>query len=185
MNPYEIKDINEREKILTDLCEADREDLLAQERLAILKKRYAPVVGKNAVRPDLFMQAWMNIHIESRESSFLFSKKSRTKHLVNYLKALWILRDDGAVNEPVSQALKDEWADFAERLVDTYLKDGNFDRVVFGMMKMPESKLQKKIETEIDTVTKDYPAHLGFEIACRPFREVVLTVYRRRVGLEV
>lgn len=185
MNPYDIKNINEREQILTELCEADREDLLARERLEILQKRFAPATGKMSVRPDLFMQAWMNIHIESKESSIFFGKKSRTKHLVKYLKTLCVLREDGEVNEPVPQALKDEWNDFAECLMDSYLKDGNFNRALFGLMKISGDKLQEKIETEIDTVTRDYPAGLGFENACRTFRDVVLAVYRRRVGLEV
>ena len=107
---YDIKDIDTREKILTEMLEANAGDRNDRRRLELLRKRYPSNERTGAKRKDTFVAAWMGLLIDGRLGTNFLNRKKRARDIRQYFTTLCVL------NEEVDEVLLEEWHQFDERL---------------------------------------------------------------------
>jgi hypothetical protein len=168
---YEIKDIDDRETLLNEVLNNNPSSPDDLRRKEILRQRYRePSVKGN--RKDFFMEAWMFLVIDGKTSFNFFNKKFLTKRFMNDYIQLGI--DLG--NEP-DRFLLDEWNDFADLLIRANSSDKSYGSLAFGMMKMSDKNLSKKMAEEINEATLYIPEEIGISDALQPLRSIMIRKY--------
>ncbi len=171
---YEIKDIDEREKILRKIISdaQDSSEILAQNkrRLEILLKRY-PEKTSMGIRKDNFIAAWMNMLITGRLGINFINKGRVKKEVTGYLKDLCILdfsQDDILISE---------WEDFARLWIRSCVEDKTYDSTIFGLIKLTDKNLALKIAGDILDISFFIPLKFGYQEDCKAFRDVLKKTY--------
>ncbi|MBP3240647.1 MAG: hypothetical protein J6M92_08885 [Oribacterium sp.] len=167
---YEIKDINERERILKKLISesSDGEEGLSQNkrRLEILLKRY-PETTIKGTRKDNFIAAWMNLLITGRMGINFLNQGRIKKEVMGYLKDLCIL------DFPLDDILIAEWEDFAGYWIKSCIEDKTYDSTIFGIIRLSDKNLAMKIVSDMIDMSYNIPGKFGLESYCEPFRAVL------------
>lgn len=167
---YEIKDINERHRVLLDILKTQNktsDDIL---RLEVLEFRF----GKNiaAKRADRFMRGWINAKTLSTERISFFNKKRIEKEFRNCLKDLAVL--DYARND----VLRGEWKSFSEEFILSCINSHSYKQIAIGVGHVSDKNVAMRIAGDIDSITKKLPASFSLEEECKELHEIMVKTYR-------
>ena len=168
---YDIKDIDEREALLLQVLNDHPESKEDQRRLLLRRKRYPDKKLPNGVRKDNFIPSWMTILIEGRTNLHFYNRRRIEQEIRRCFTALCVLED---TPDPV---LLNEWRQFAHLWITTCVNDRNYQATAFGMFRMKDQTLARKIAAEINEVTRVIPAKFGIEKEVGPFREIMRHAY--------
>lgn len=168
---YDIEDIDTREKILTEMLEANAGDRNDRRRLELLRKRYPANERTGAKRKDAFVAAWMGLLIDGRLGTNFLNRKKRERDIRQYFTTLCVL------DEEVDAILLEEWRQFARFWIESCAGDRSYDSTAFGLFRLGDERLGKKIAAEIYEVTSTIPARFGLEEELRAFRRVMKESY--------
>lgn len=167
---YEIEDAELREKLLLARLEANADDPADQRRLMLFQKRY-PKSRLGQPRKDGFVAAWMGLLIEGRLGTNFLNRKKQAKEIRRCLTELCVLE------EPFDAVLEEEWRQFAALWIRTCIGDHSYGSTVFGLFRLGDERIGKKIAAEIHEVTALIPARFGLEAELRDFRRVMEESY--------
>lgn len=143
-------------------------------RLEILIKRY-PYNKSGSERHDAFLAAWMNILITGRIGINFLNRNRVKKELTGYLRDLCILdftKDDILISE---------WEDFSKLWITSCIKDKNYDSTIFGLIRLSDKNLARKIAFDIIEVTYSIPLKFGYEKQCEGLRNILKDSYFRLI----
>lgn len=162
-----------------------------EKRLSVLYERYpslqdhplreSKAFRKNPVIVDRYMYGWMNILIAGRTGIHFWNRKAVKKELE---KLLDIFVPDGKTKEQaeLSQLRRREIECFALLWLENCVKDKSYGSTVFGMIRMSDESLSRKMAEEVGEVLLFIPAAVGLEEKVRPVREVFLELYFRKIN---
>lgn len=162
-----------------------------EKRLSVLYERYpslqdrplreSKAFQKNPVIVDRYMYSWMNILIAGRTGIHFWNRKAVKKELE---KLLDVFVPDGKRKEQaeLSQLRRREIECFALLWLESCVKDKSYASTVFGMIRMSDESLSRKMAEEIGEVLLFIPAAVGLEEKARPVKEVFLELYFRKIN---
>lgn len=162
-----------------------------EKRLSVLYERYpslqdiplreSKAFQKNPVIVDRYMYGWMNILIAGRTGIHFWNRKAVKKELE---KLLDVFVPDGKRKEQaeLSQLRRREIECFALLWLENCVKDKSYGSTVFGMIRMSDESLSRKMAEEIGEVLLFIPAAVGLEEKARPVKEVFLELYFRKIN---
>lgn len=167
---YEIKDINERHRVLLDMLKkqsTSNDDVL---RLEMLEFRF----GKNIAdkRADRFMRGWINAKTLSTEHISFFNKKRIEKEFRDCLKDLAVLeytRND---------ILHKEWQNFSEEFILSCINSHSYKQIAIGVGHVSDKNVAMRIAGDIDAITKKLPASFSLEEECKELHEIMVETYQ-------
>lgn len=168
---YEIEDIDLREQLLLFRLEANAGDREDQRRLTLLRKRYPSGSRPGKARKDGFVAAWMGLLIEGRLGTNFLNRKRQEKEIRRCLTELCVL------DESFDAVLEAEWRQFAALWIRTCIGDHSYGSTVFGLFRLGDERIGKKIASEIYEVTTLIPARFGLRDALDDFRRVMKECY--------
>lgn len=168
---YEIKDIDEREKLLTEMIDANAGDPGDRRRLEILRKRYPANERTGGKRKDNFVAAWMELLIDGRLGTNFLNRKKRERDIRKHFTTLCVL------DEEADSLLLEEWRQFAKLWIETCAGDRTYDSTAFGLFRLGDERLGKKIASEINEVTGLIPARFGLREELSIFRRIMKETY--------
>ncbi len=145
-----------------------------KRRLEILLRRY-PAAQKNHPRIDRFTAAWMDLLIDSRIGINFLNKGRVEKDVTRCLKDLLVIDFD------TDDILCLEWTNFAEFWIKSCVNDRTYDSTAFGLLRLSDSRLGKKIASEIIAVTYTLPARFGYLEACSPLRDIFKATFLKMI----
>ena len=169
----------------------DEEKREEEKRLSVLYERYpslqdrplreSKAFQKNPVIVDRYMYSWMNILIAGRTGIHFWNRRAVKKELD---KLLDIFVPDGKTKEQaeLSQLRRREIECFALLWLENCVKDKSYGSTVFGMIRMSDESLSRKMAEEIGEVLLFIPAAVGLEEKARPVKEVFLELYFRKIN---
>lgn len=167
------------------------EKRVEEKRLSVLYERYpslqdhpfreSKAFQKNPVIVDRYMYSWMNILIAGRTGIHFWNRKAVKKELE---KLLDIFAPDRGkeVGEELSRLRRREIECFALLWIESCVKDKSYASTVFGMIRMSDESLSRKMAEEIGEVLLFIPAVVGLEEKARPVKEVFLELYFRKIN---
>lgn len=132
---------------------------------------------------DGFLHAWTMIKASSSAGVSFFQKKRLIRELESYLKDFCLL-DYTPENEMEADVLAEEWSDFARYFISSCVGSKGYCSTLFGFVPIKDSTVAEKIAAEIDVVTKEYPAKLGYEDAFVPLRNIIKDTYQEMIQME-
>ena len=162
-----------------------------EKRLSVLYERYPSLQAhplreskafqKNPVIVDRYMYGWMNILIAGRTGIHFWNRRAVKKELD---KLLDIFVPDGKMEgqAELSQLRRREIECFALLWLENCVKDKSYGSTVFGMIRMSDESLSRKMAEEIGEVLLFIPAAVGLEEKARPVKEVFLELYFRKIN---
>ena len=162
-----------------------------EKRLSVLYERYpslqdrplreSKAFQKNPVIVDRYMYSWMNILIAGRTGIHFWNRRAVKKELD---KLLDIFVSDGKMEgqAELSQLRRREIECFALLWLENCVKDKSYGSTVFGMIRMSDESLSRKMAEEIGEVLLFIPAAVGLEEKARPVKEVFLELYFRKIN---
>lgn len=162
-----------------------------EKRLSVLYERYpslqdrplreSKAFQKNPVIVDRYMYSWMNILIAGRTGIHFWNRRAVKKELD---KLLDIFVPDGKMEgqAELSQLRRREIECFALLWLENCVKDKSYGSTVFGMIRMSDESLSRKMAEEIGEVLLFIPAAVGLEEKARPVKEVFLELYFRKIN---
>lgn len=162
-----------------------------EKRLSVLYERYpslqdrplreSKAFQKNPVIVDRYMYSWMNILIAGRTGIHFWNRRAVKKELD---KLLDIFVPDGKMEEQaeLSQLRRREIECFALLWLENCVKDKSYGSTVFGMIRMSDESLSRKMAEEIGEVLLFIPTAVGLEEKARPVKEVFLELYFRKIN---
>lgn len=173
---HEIESAIQKRECLAKAMEQNLDPEHDIYRLKLLEKRF---FGKNKKgTSDSFMLAWMMIKADC-ENTPLFRQKKQ-QEFVKYLKELCVIEYEPE-NEAEQQILLEEWTDFAKCYLSSCAGSKTYCSAFFGIVPMRDEAIARKIAEEIDLITKEYPARLGFPDALLPLRKIFISAYCQMV----
>lgn len=167
------------------------EEQREEKRLSVLYERYpslqdrplreSKAFQKNPVIVDRYMYSWMNILIAGRTGIHFWNRRAVKKELD---KLLDIFVPDGKMEEQaeLSQLRRREIECFALLWLENCVKDKSYGSTVFGMIRMSDESLSRKMAEEIGEVLLFIPTAVGLEEKARPVKEVFLELYFRKIN---
>lgn len=132
---------------------------------------------------DGFLHAWTMIKASASAGVSFFQKKRLMRELESYLKDLCLL-DYVSENEIEAEVLTAEWSDFARYFIASCIGSKSYCSTLFGFVPIKDATIAEKIVAEIDVVTKEYPAKLGYEEAFIPLRNIIKDTYQEMIQIE-
>lgn len=162
-----------------------------EKRLSVLYERYpslqdrplreSKAFQKNPVIVDRYMYSWMNILIAGRTGIHFWNRRAVKKELD---KLLDIFVSDGKMEgqAELSQLRRREIECFALLWLENCVKDKSYGSTVFGMIRMSDESLSRKMAEEIGEVLLFIPTAVGLEEKARPVKEVFLELYFRKIN---
>lgn len=162
-----------------------------EKRLSVLYERYpslqdrplreSKAFQKNPIIVDRYMYSWMNILIAGRTGIHFWNRRAVKKELD---KLLDIFVPDGKMEgqAELSQLRRREIECFALLWLENCVKDKSYGSTVFGMIRMSDESLSRKMAEEIGEVLLFIPAAVGLEEKARPVKEVFLELYFRKIN---
>ena len=167
-----------------------------EKRLSVLYERYpslqdrplreSKAFQKNPVIVDRYMYSWMNILIAGRTGIHFWNRRAVKKELD---KLLDIFVSDGKMEgqteggaDALSALRQKEIECFALLWLENCVKDKSYGSTVFGMIRMSDESLSRKMAEEIGEVLLFIPAAVGLEEKARPVKEVFLELYFRKIN---
>ena len=162
-----------------------------EKRLSVLYERYpslqdrplreSKAFQKNPVIVDRYMYSWMNILIAGRPGIHFWNRRAVKKELD---KLLDIFVSDGKMEgqAELSQLRRREIECFALLWLENCVKDKSYGSTVFGMIRMSDESLSRKMAEEIGEVLLFIPTAVGLEEKARPVKEVFLELYFRKIN---
>ena len=162
-----------------------------EKRLSVLYERYpslqdrplreSKAFQKNPIIVDRYMYSWMNILIAGRTGIHFWNRRAVKKELD---KLLDIFVSDGKMEgqAELSQLRRREIECFALLWLENCVKDKSYGSTVFGMIRMSDESLSRKMAEEIGEVLLFIPAAVGLEEKARPVKEVFLELYFRKIN---
>ena len=162
-----------------------------EKRLSVLYERYpslqdrplreSKAFQKNPVIVDRYMYSWMNILIAGRTGIHFWNRRAVKKELE---KLLDIFVPDGIAEgkTELSQLRRREIECFALLWLENCVKDKSYGSTVFGMIRMSDESLSRKMAEEIGEVLLFIPAAVGLEEKSRPVKEVFLELCFRKIN---
>ena len=123
----------------------------------------------------------MNILIAGRTGIHFWNRRAVKKELD---KLLDIFVPDGKMEgqAELSQLRRREIECFALLWLENCVKDKSYGSTVFGMIRMSDESLSRKMAEEIGEVLLFIPAAVGLEEKARPVKEVFLELYFRKIN---
>ena len=203
---YEERNPEKREKLILEKIRRLQEDAPEEQsekekreeekreeekRLSVLYERYpslqdrplreSKAFQKNPVIVDRYMYSWMNILIAGRTGIHFWNRRAVKKELD---KLLDIFVPDGKMEEQaeLSQLRRREIECFALLWLENCVKDKSYGSTVFGMIRMSDESLSRKMAEEIGEVLLFIPTAVGLEEKARPVKEVFLELYFRKIN---
>ena len=167
------------------------EKRVEEKRLSVLYERYpslqdhpfreSKAFQKNPVIVDRYMYSWMNILIAGRTGIHFWNRKAVKKELEKLLDVF--VPDGGAeAGEELSRLRRREIECFALLWIESCVKDKSYASTVFGMIRMSDESLSRKMAEEVGEVLLFIPAAVGLEEKARPVKEVFLELYFRKIN---
>lgn len=167
-----------------------------EKRLSVLYERYpslqdrplreSKAFQKNPVIVDRYMYSWMNILIAGRTGIHFWNRRAVKKELD---KLLDIFVSDGKMEgqteggaDALSALRQKEIESFALLWLENCVKDKSYGSTVFGMIRMSDESLSRKMAEEIGEVLLFIPTAVGLEEKARPVKEVFLELYFRKIN---
>ena len=162
-----------------------------EKRLSVLYERYpslqdrplreSKAFQKNPIIVDRYMYSWMNILIAGRTGIHFWNRRAVKKELD---KLLDIFVPDGIAEgqTELSQLRRREIECFALLWLENCVKDKSYGSTVFGMIRMSDESLSRKMAEEIGEVLLFIPTAVGLEEKARPVKEVFLELYFRKIN---
>ena len=167
-----------------------------EKRLSVLYERYpslqdrplreSKAFQKNPIIVDRYMYSWMNILIAGRTGIHFWNRRAVKKELD---KLLDIFVPDGKMEgqteggaDALSALRQKEIECFALLWLENCVKDKSYGSTVFGMIRMSDESLSRKMAEEIGEVLLFIPAAVGLEEKARPVKEVFLELYFRKIN---
>lgn len=208
---YEERNPEKREKLILEKIRRLQEDAPEEQgekekreeekreeekRLSVLYERYpslqdhplreSKAFQKNPVIVDRYMYSWMNILIAGRTGIHFWNRRAVKKELE---KLLDIFVPDGIAEgkteggaDALSALRQKEIECFALLWLENCVKDKSYGSTVFGMIRMSDESLSRKMAEEIGEVLLFIPAAVGLEEKARPVKEVFLELYFRKIN---
>ena len=195
---YEEKNPEKRESlVLLRMQQEEAERQIEEDRLSVLYERY-PVLkerrekegssrkqglfSREAPLVDLYMYSWMNILIAGRTGIHFWNRRAVKKEVEKLLNAFHFpgKTEDGA--DTLSALRQKEIECFALLWLENCVKDKSYGSTVFGMIRMSDESLSRKMAEEIGEVLLFIPAAVGLEEKARPVKEVFLELYFRKIN---
>ena len=176
---YALPSAGERLRFLEhaeqELTRPENERLLC----ALLKKLLHARFGAHPARPhatDAFLAAFLSLRVTfQRDSGFL----SRGKQKTEVLRAFAALLLPDFLIEPFSNSpaypalLRAEWADFADTLFRTCLRDPAYRTRVFGLLPMSDEMTADRIRGEVRQLFCELPARFSLQRETAPLLSVM------------
>lgn len=138
-------------------------------RDALWQKRYekAPTDG--------YIHFWMDMLFAGR-SGVLFRGGRVKKTLQNGANFLTPWQDEPPTPAQ-KQVLEEEWTQAMRLYLHTCVKDSKYASQLFGMMKMQDDALRRKLGTELLQVTEQLPRQAGMQAAFDPVAKAAERVF--------
>ena len=113
----------------------------------------------------------MGLLIDGRLGTNFLNRKKRARDIRQYFTTLCVL------DEEVDEVLLEEWRQFARFWIESCAGDRSYDSTAFGLFRLGDERLGKKIAAEIHEVTSTIPARFGLAEELRAFRRVMKETY--------
>lgn len=169
---YEIESAIQKREYLVKAMEQNLDPEHDAYRRKLLEKRFFSKNKKGT--SDSFMLAWIMIKTDCENTPL--SPKKKKQEFTKYLKELCLI-DYEPENEAEQQVLLEEWTDFARRYLSSCTGSRTYCSTFFGIVPIRDEAVARKIAEEINLITKEYPAKLGFPNALLPLREIFISAY--------
>lgn len=173
--------------------EKSEEEKREEMRLSVLYERYpglkdqklreSKAFQKNPIIVDQYMYSWMNIMITGRAGIHFWNKKSVKKEVEELLNTFHF---SGKTEEGEVDALEafrqKEIESFALLWIENCVKDKSYGSTIFGMIRMSDESLSRKMAEEIGEVLLFIPRAVGLEEKAGPLKELFLELYFRKIN---
>ena len=163
-----------------------------EKRLSVLYERYpslqdrplreSKAFQKNPVIVDRYMYSWMNILIAGRTGIHFWNRRAVKKEVEKLLNAFHFPGKTEGGADALSALRQKEIECFALLWLENCVKDKSYGSTVFGMIRMSDESLSRKMAEEIGEVLLFIPAAVGLEEKARPVKEVFLELYFRKIN---
>lgn len=176
---YALRSAREREQFLSydgqqpELSAEDRERLVLLRKL--LRARFGAHPGRHSAT-DAFFAAFLSLRVTfQRDSGFL----SRGRQKAEVLRAFAALLLPDFLIELFSDApvypalLRAEWADFADTLFQTCLRDPSYRARIFGLLPMSDEMTAEHLRMEVQQLFYELPARFALQRETAPLRSVM------------
>ena len=163
-----------------------------EKRLSVLYERYpslqdrplreSKAFQKNPVIVDRYMYSWMNILIAGRTGIHFWNRRAVKKEVEKLLNAFHFPGKTEGGADALSALRQKEIECFALLWLENCVKDKSYGSTVFGMIRMSDESLSRKMAEEIGEVLLFIPTAVGLEEKARPVKEVFLELYFRKIN---
>lgn len=181
---YEIPGAAEKKACLETAIEKKLDPVYDPYRMKLLEKRYFfDERGKKTKKAvaDRFMHSWAMIKASSAMDYKSFLRKKRAeKELLSYMRDLCLL-DYEAESPEEKQVLVDEWTDFATRFIVESAGNRTYGSALFGIIPIGDKNIARKMVSDINLITRDYPAEFGLEQNFLALRRILVDVYCAKI----
>lgn len=174
---YEIKNAMKRKEYLEKAIELNLDPAHDGYRMKLLKKRFFSENKKGTA--DSFMLAWIMIKAAAAANDS-FMMKRQIKELEGNLRNL-CLYDYTPENEDEQQVLEEEWSDFARCFLASCVESKSYCSTLFNMVPLQDNAVARKIVSEVNLVTHNYPAAFGLAEAMIPLRQILILTFCRMI----
>ena len=144
--------------------------------------RESKAFQKNPVIVDRYMYSWMNILIAGRTGIHFWNRRAVKKEVEKLLNAFHFPGKTEGGADALSALRQKEIECFALLWLENCVKDKSYGSTVFGMIRMSDESLSRKMAEEIGEVLLFIPAAVGLEEKARPVKEVFLELYFRKIN---
>ena len=166
-------DSNKRKEILAAAIEEEGLTPENELRKAILETRYTETKGQKI---DTFIRGWMELQFLSTSRRMLFGGRGmkKEKNRVREDLQLALAEEHG---ETGRQVLYEEFCHTARLFNHLCREDRGYTSVLFGLGRMKDSSVTKKIANSFYTVAYDVPARIGMEEELKDFSRALADVF--------
>lgn len=123
-----------------------------------------------------FVRAFTMIQASSAAGVSFFNKKRLQRELQSYMNDLKLL-DFSMKNQDEKNAIIEEWTAFAHSFISSCADSKAYCSTLFGIVPIKDAAVAQKIASQIDVVTRTYPASLNMAEYFEPFRKVLIDTY--------
>lgn len=181
---YDIADPSVKKEYLEQALAKELDPKYDPYRMKLLEKRYFSGSGGKKTKkaaPDRFMHSWTMIKASASMDYKTFLRKKRAeKELLSYMKDFCLI-DYEPESPEEKQVLTDEWADFSARLIESCVSNRTYCSAVFGIIPIGDKIVARKLVSDINLVTRDYPAIFGQAEKFSEFRQLIIDVYCQKI----
>ena len=178
--------------------------LLLRKRHPLLEKKRVETGGffqNDNPCLDKYMYAWMSILISGRTGIYFWNKKSKQKEIRELLdifefpeekslpenkmkkkdaadRSTEADKHEESANKMLQNACKlAEWRAFASFWIETCVEDKSYSSTVFGLLRMKDESLAKKMAQDIADALFFIPKSLGLLEVAEPIRKTFVDCY--------